>query len=75
MSTPFANEIIRKPSGNTYIGGLATRFSYGALTLPPLPSGPFHVIEIVGKEIIHRAAQSTRELALAYMGPNRDIVS
>ena len=68
------NEIIRNRNGNTYIGPLATKFSYNSLTLPDLPVEGFNVIEVIGSEVIHRANQSTLELAMRYMQAGRVLV-
>ena len=72
------NEIVLDVRGNTYIGTLATRFAYGAHKLPDifkLDDSPYHVFEVTAAGVIHRAAQSTRELALRYMDENRILVS
>lgn len=74
------NEIILRESGNTYVGELANKFSFHKFSLPKVtklsPDERFHVFEVITDtgEVIHRAAQSTRELALTYMADNRVLV-
>lgn len=73
MSDSYS-EIIIDSAGNTYVGAVAQPFAYGKLKLPAIfaiDDACFHVFEVNGEKVIHRASQSTRALAQNYMTPDR----
>jgi hypothetical protein len=73
------DEIILNPKGNTYVGPLANKFSYGKLKIPKIfklsEDEAFHVFEVMpDNSVVHRASQSTMRGARSYMNPDRVLV-